>query len=198
LCRAGSPIPSRRLTRTGIDTGYFAHEFYHFYRRRFSRARAELPPADAGIAELLDYPVEEGLGDQLDKRRYVDPDDATFEAMASRPGFPAYARGYRTNYARAGEWMAKVSVALERGAEKRDSASVFARAMRDSIPDQGRPLGAYMARTIDRLSGRAALINASADTYQFWLAYDDVARRTEGAPRMSDRALGVVRRLAER
>jgi hypothetical protein len=185
-----------RLTRTGIDTGYFAHEFYHFYRRRFTRARAEPPPNDAGIAELLEYPVEEGLADQLDKRRYVDPPTAAFEAMAARPGFPAYARGYREAYNRAPEWMAKVSVALERGAAMRDSASVFARALRDSIPDQGRALGAFMARTIDRASGRAALIAASTDAYAFWLAYDEVASRTAAAPRLSAAALGVVRRLA--
>jgi hypothetical protein len=187
-----------RLTRTGIDTGYFAHEFYHFYRRRFARERPAPAPLDAGIAELLGYPAEEGFADQLDKRRYVDPDDATFDMMASRPGFPAYARGYRESYGRAAAWMSKVSTALERGLAKPDSAGIFARAMRDSIPDQGRPLGAYMARTIDRVAGRAAMIAASRDTYDFWLAYDDVASRTSGAPRMSARALGVVRRLAER
>jgi hypothetical protein len=183
-----------RLTRTGIDTGYFAHEFFHSYRRRFAKAYPAPAPADVGVVELLAYPVEEGVADQLDKQRYVEMSDAAFAAATARPGAPQYLVGYREAYARAAEWMAKVSIALERGLAKPDSASAYARAMRDSIPDSGRPLGAFMARTIDRARGRAALIEAAADQFGFWLVYDAAA--PAGAPRLTPRAMGVLRRLA--
>ncbi len=143
-----------RLARTGVDTGYFAHEFFHYYRRRFAKAYPDPASRDAGVAELLAYPAEEGVADQLDKRRYVDATDAEFAAMMARPGAASYAPGYRAAYARSAEWMSMVSHALERGVAVPDSASAFARAMRDSIPDSGRALGAFMARTIDRTSGR--------------------------------------------
>jgi hypothetical protein len=187
-----------RLTRTGIDTGYFAHEFFHFYRRRFARVRPAPTQSDAGIDELFAYPAEEGMADQLDKRLFAEMSDAEFAREMAKPGASAYLPSYRDAYRRAPEWMARVSRALERGLDKPDSASNFARAMRDSIPDQGRALGSFMAGTIDRLAGRAALIAAAADTYDFWLAYDGVASRLPGAPRLSASAMAVVRRVGGR
>lgn len=187
-----------RLTRTGIDTGYFAHEFFHYYRRRFARVRPAPAAAEIGMDELLSYPVEEGVADQLDKNAFAEMSDAEFAREMARPGASAYLTSYRDAYRRAPEWMARVSRALGRGLAKPDSASIFARAMRDSIPDQGRAMGSFMARTIDRGAGRAALIAAAADTYDFWIAYDDVARRTAGAPRLTERAMAVVRRMGAR
>jgi hypothetical protein len=185
-----------RLTRTGVDTSYFAHEFFHYYRRQFARARPTPAARDAGIDELLAYPAEEGVADQLDKRAFAEMPDDQFAREMARPGAPAYLVSYRDAYRRAPEWMAKVSRALERGLDKPDSATIFARAMRDSIPDQGRALGSFMASTIDRAAGRAALIAAAADTYEFWIAYDGVAERSPGAPRLTARAMMVVRRLS--
>jgi len=184
-----------RLTRTGVDTAYFAHEFYHSYRRRFAVTYREHAPQDAGLEELLAYPVEEGAADQLDKRAFVDLSDTDFASYMRRPGALTYAPEYRANYARAAEWMSLVSRILERATARPDSASAIARRMRDSLPDSGRPLGAFMARTIDRQFGRANFIRASADTYGFWLDYDRAAEAST-TPRLTPAALAVVRRLS--
>jgi hypothetical protein len=181
-----------RLTRAGVDTAYFAHEFYHFYRRRFAAAELPIAPRDSGLVELLAYPVEEGLADQLDKRRFVDLNDAEFAAYMARPGALSYAPGYRDAYGKAATWLAAVSRAVERGIAKPDSATIFVRAMRDSIPDQGRALGAYMARTIDRVRGRDALIRASRGTIAFWAAYDEAAAASSG-PRATIAAMNRIR-----
>lgn len=194
-----------RLARAGADTGYFAHEFYHAYRRRITVAYREHAPADAGVEELLAYPAEEGMADQLDKREYAELDDEAFAQWMSRPGAPAYAPEYRANYERADEWMLIVTRTLERVASRPDFGTAIARAARDSLPDSGRPLGAFMARTIDRVLGRDALVAAGRDQYAFWLEYDravsmalarDPSRRA--LPRLSSAALGVVQRLAAR
>lgn len=190
-----------RLARAGPDTGYFAHEFYHSYRRRFTVSYRAPESADVGIQELLAYPVEEGMADQLDKVGYAELNDSAFASYMKRPGAPAYAPEYRANYARAKEWMAVVSRTLERAAARPDSATQIARAGRDSLPDSGRPLGAYMARTIDRLRGRDALIRSGGDEYQFWLYYEttarDAAREGVVLPRLSPGALALIRRLAQ-
>lgn len=188
-----------RLARAGADTGYLAHEFYHSYRRRFAAAYRAHSPADAGVEELLAYPVEEGTADQLDKVAYAQLRDSAFAIYMKRPGAPAYAPEYRANFAKAAEWMAMVSRTLERAAANPDSASQIARAARDSLPDSGRPLGAFMAWTIGRLRGRDALIRSGGDQYQFWLYYETTARDAalEGTvlPRLSPAALAVIRRL---
>ena len=79
-----------RHCKTGVDTSYFAHEFYHSYRRRFAVVYREHTPQDAGLEELLAYPVEEGVADQLDKRSFVDLSDADFAAYMRRPGAVSY------------------------------------------------------------------------------------------------------------
>jgi hypothetical protein len=186
-----------RLTRTGVDTAYFAHEFFHFYRRRFAVEATGFAPRDSGIYELLGYPAEEGVADQLDKGRYGELDDADFAAMMARPGSPAYAREYRDAYRRSAEWLTSVSRAIERGIAKPDSATIFARAMRDSIPDSGRALGAFMARAIDRAVGREALIRAATSTLTFWFTYDQAAA-TSGAPRLTVPAMVEVSRRIPR
>jgi hypothetical protein len=184
-----------RLLRTGVDTSYFAHEFFHSYRRRFGVAYRAHAPQDAGLEELLAYPVEEGVADQLDKRVFVDLSDAEFASYMKRPGALVYAPEYRANHSRAAEWMALVSRTLERTAARPDSAAAIARRDRDSLPDSGRPLGAFMARTIDRQLGRSALIRVAGDTYGFWLDYDRAAEAAN-TPRLSAAALAVVRRLS--
>jgi len=185
-----------RLSRAGMDTGYFAHEFYHAYRRRFAVAYRAPAAADAGLEELLAYPVEEGTADQLDKRAYAEMNDPEFASVMRRPGAPTYAPGYRDNYRRAADWMQLLSRALERAAEMPDSANAIARSVRDSLPDSGRPLGAFMARTIDQRLGRNALVPAGADQYAFWFEYDRAAARAgPGAPRLSVAAMQVIARL---
>src|SRR5437870_4474413 len=42
-----------RLMRTGVDTGFFAHELFHYYRRHIQVATRSLDPRDAGVDELL-------------------------------------------------------------------------------------------------------------------------------------------------
>jgi hypothetical protein len=136
------------------------------------------------------------MADQLDKGEWGEMSDAGFAAFMARPGAPAYAPGYRANYARAAEWMGMVSRALERAAGTPDSASVIARAVRDSLPDSGRPLGAFMARMIDRVLDRETLIAAGRDEYAFWLEYDRAAAAVgPDAPRLSARAMTVIHRL---
>ena len=184
-----------RLARTGLDTGFFAHELFHFYRRRF--AVSPTPRAsDAGIVELLAYPAEEGVADQLDKRRYVETTDDGFAELMRRPGASRYAAEYRAAYRRAGEAMARVSAALEHARAQPDSANAIARVARDSLPDAGRALGAFMAHAIDSMLGRQALISAAGDTFRFWHAYDRAAiRAAQGVPRLSARASEVIRRV---
>ncbi|HVT40783.1 MAG TPA: DUF5700 domain-containing putative Zn-dependent protease [Gemmatimonadaceae bacterium] len=185
-----------RVTRTGVDTGFFAHEFFHFYRRHFARTVRTAAPQDAGIEELLAYPAEEGVADQLDKRRYVEATDEQFAAIQRAPGASGYAREYRTAYEHAADMMRFVSTTLEQALASPDSATAIARAARDSLPDSGRALGAFMARTIDRVLGRPALIAAASDTYGFWLAYDVAAAHADGGtPRLSTTAVSVIRRL---
>jgi Putative zinc dependent peptidase (DUF5700) len=185
------------LTRVGVDTGYFAHEFFHFYRRHIAIPTRGATPSDVGVEELLAYPAEEGIADQLDKRRYVEGSDSAFAVLMARPGARGYAASYRAAYRRSSEMMAVVSRALERTAAAPDSATAIARAARDSLPDQGRALGAFMARTIDDVEGRAALVAVAGDPFRFWLAYDAAAVRAGGdRSRLSAKALAVLRRSA--
>ena len=176
-----------RLMRTGIDTGFFAHELFHYYRRKIPGSDAALDPRDEGIDELLAYPAEEGIADQLDKRRWIrGPLD---------PVAPPYAAEYRAAYNDASGQMARVSHALELAVTPNDSATAVARRTRDSLPDQGRALGAYMAATIDSVFGRPALIAVVRTPFQFWLRYDSAAARVPGAPRLSSHARRTLVRL---
>jgi len=183
------------LARTGLDTGFFAHEFFHFYRRRFAQPLRAATPRNAGIEELLAYPAEEGVADQLDKRRYVETTDDQFAELQRAPGASDYAPEYRAAYQHAADMMRLVSATLERTLARPDSASAIARAARDSLPDSGRALGAFMAHTIDAVLGRPALIDAASNPYRFWLMYDRAASRAGSTPRLSPAALGVVARM---
>ena len=182
------------LTRHGIDTGYFAHEFYHFYKRQFGKVLRAPLATDAGIMELLGYPAEEGVADQLDKRAWVDASDEQFVALQRLPNARQYAADYRDAYKHSDSVLRAVSRVLERSIAVPESANVIARAAHDSLPDGGRALGAFMARTIDRSLGRAALIEAGGDPIDFWLTYDKAATMS-GQPRLSSTAEAVIQRL---
>ena len=182
------------LTRHGLDTGYFAHEFYHFYKRQFGKPLRAVAAADAGILELLGYPAEEGVADQLDKRAWVDLADEQFAAMQRLPNARPYAADYRDAYRHSDSVLRTVSSALERSIAAPDSANAIARAAHTALPDGGRALGAFMARAIDRDLGRPALIQAASDPIDFWLTYDKAASMS-GQPRLSRTAEAVIQRL---
>jgi len=180
----------------GFDPeGFFAHEFFHYYRRffetKYSPTKDEEP-----LLNILANAQEEGTADQLDKSSFPFLTEKELRALVPDPQERAFIDSYREYYAASSYWMGRVEAVLQDYAEGLKDASDNARLLRKEIPIDGRPLGAFMAHTILNIAGRPKLISVAGDPLGFWLLYNDTARRSAGkAPILSEQAIGVISKM---
>ncbi|MGE0553856.1 MAG: DUF5700 domain-containing putative Zn-dependent protease [Gemmatimonadales bacterium] len=183
------------LGREGRE-GFFAHELFHFYRRRIGRPRVGEAGADRHWLDAIGNVEEEGIADQLDKAEIP---GLSVEALRVR--FPDslsfdFYRQYRELVLDGARWIRFADSALAT-MPAGDSARLAAgRRFASALPISGRPLGAYMAGVIrERSGGWAPLRAVAGNPIAFWLAYDRAATGEPAAPRLSEPARAALERL---
>jgi hypothetical protein len=183
-------------TMKSLDPGgFFAHEFFHYYRRfiekRYSCSRAEEP-----LMNLLENTQEEGIADQLDKGRIPRLSEKELGRLVPEISDRAFFDSYRKAYARANYWLGGIENVLKAYAAGSVDAPENARTLREKIPIDGRPVGAFAARTILDQFGTQKLASVAGDTLGFWLLYNDAAKKSgERARVLSQQAIGVLETL---
>ena len=103
---------------------------------------------------------------------------------------------YRRCYAESNTWLRSVERVFEEIAQEPGAANEKGRLLREQLPIDGRPLGAFMAHTIMRELGEHQLVRVVGDSLGFWIMYNKAARhsRNRSYP-LSSRAMSVIERL---
>lgn len=181
------------LSATPDPDGFFAHELFHFYRRLVERPLAETPQELAPFAQALVNMEEEGIADQLDKREIPTLTDAALSVRYQDPARRSFYEDYRRDFARANEWLERLDRALSELSSDAAEARKAAMAFREALPTGGRPIGAFMARTIAERLGGDALRGCAGNTREFVARYQDAARRSNGSAYViSERSMRVI------
>ncbi len=175
--------------------GFFAHEFFHYYRRFFA-TRYSTTTANEPLMNVLENTQEEGTADQLDKSRIPFLSEEELKSLVPDDGDRQFFDNYRRGYANANYWLGRVESVLEDYASGSKEAPDSARSLRKAIPIDGRPLGAFMARTVQDILGLQKLALVSGDPLSFWLLYNKAARKSSGRARVLSRpAIEAIFRL---
>jgi hypothetical protein len=141
---------------------------------------------------------EEGIADQCDKADIPELSEEELAQRFSEASTRDYYRDYRRHIADGNHWIERVEKAIEKIADSSDSAGAEARRLMEEVPDNGRPLGAFMARTILNESGRQRLAGVAGDPFAFWLAYHEAATSSRGRARpLSEKSLGLLLRMQQ-
>jgi hypothetical protein len=175
--------------------GFLAHESHHFFRSGI--AVGEWPedvPENLLLHALAKLEVE-GIPDQFDKGELPSLSDEEFEARYESVGLGDYYGRYRAAYAEAPQTIEWLSDRLEEIATAPDRLGELGDAVFEEMPMEGRPLGAFMARTISVALGSGALAEVAGDTFAFLQRYQEAAHRV-GAPAFSDGALAALDSLS--
>jgi hypothetical protein len=173
---------------------FFAHELFHFYRRLVQRVPVDAPDALAPFAQALLNMEEEGIADQLDKSDIPRLTEAALARRYPEPKRRDFYEKYRQHFAQANEWLERLDRTLvelpsDPVAAKKEAADFLA-----ALPVGGRPVGAFMARTILERLGRDALQECAGNTAGFVERYQEAARRSGGAAYvLSEKAAHMIR-----
>jgi len=175
--------------------GFLAHEFFHYYRRFFA-TRYSTTTDKEPLLNVLENAQEEGTADQLDKRRVPFLSEEELKSLVPNDGDRSFFDDYRRAYANANYWLGRVESVLQDHASGSKEAPDSARSLKKAIPIDGRPLGAFMARTIQDVLGLQKLASVSGDALSFWLLYNEAARKSSGRARvLSQPAIEMISRL---
>jgi hypothetical protein len=171
------------LARTVGLGPFLAHEFHHVYLGALSTVTR--PPPDADDALLVNALINirnEGIADQIDK---------PWPLPASQP----YSSFYNQAYERAPEVLARIDTLL--GQIAADPTQMRAVALRASqtLPMLGRPVGAYMARSIIQNFGVDSIIATVHSPFAFLRMFAAVERERGNPPPFSPAAQRVLAML---
>jgi hypothetical protein len=182
------------LSREASPAEFFAHEFFHTYRRLVARAPGVVPPSERPWLDAVTVVEEEGLADQLDKRDIPDLTPTQLDARYPAPGDLAFYREYWNAVRDGARWVRFADSALAATTATDSLRTVAGRAFAAALPIGGRPLGAFMARTIAGAFPDRRLGALAGDPIAFWLRYHDAAGRV-GSPGFSPATLAALGRL---
>lgn len=183
------------LKKNSDAEGFFGHEFFHYYRRFFAQEYSTTKDKEP-LLNILENVQEEGTADQLDKSRIPYLSEKELRSLIPGDRERNFFDNYRRDYANANYWLGRVERVLEDYAAGSKEAPDSARSLRKVIPIDGRPLGAFMARTIQDILGLQKLASVSGDALSFWLLYNEAARKSSGRARvLSQPAIEMISRL---
>ncbi len=177
---------------------FFAHELFHFYRRYLVTSQLDYAEADVPLMEILTNVQEEGIADQLDKSDLPFLSEQKLKQMFPDPERRSFYEDYRRYYAESNEWVRRVEKVLEEIDREPATVAEKGRLLHQQLPIDGRPLGAFMARTILRELDKNQLVNVVGDPLSFWLLYNKAARHSKGhSYLLSRQAMSVIERLSQ-
>ncbi len=175
--------------------GFFAHELHHYFAAPLSRWSWPDSAASDLLLEALTKLEAEGIADQLDKADVPTLSDRGLRELTSNPATLDFYRRYRAAYARSDSALAL----LDRRLAAIDAEPGRMKALGDSLyrelPMEGRPLGAFMARTILDTLGPARLASAVGDPLAFLRLYQEAATQRTDRTSLSPPALHALSRL---
>jgi hypothetical protein len=158
----------------------FAHELFHFYRRYVVKAYREPSEQDSVLMDILTNIEEEGIADQLDKADIPLLSEEKLKQIFPDPQRRSFYEDYKRYYAESNEWLQRVEKTLEAIAQDATTVREKSKLLDQQLPIDGRPLGAFMARTIIRELGQPQLIKVVRDPLGFWILYNKAAQQSRG------------------
>lgn len=176
-----------RIRAMGDPERFFAHEFHHFHRHALSRSTPRRPPGYAPLVDVLTNLEFEGIADRLDKADIPDLSDAGLIARYPDSTERTNYRRYREEFRRGGDWVALLDSVLAGLRPDSSSVAEAASLLGRRLPDGGRVVGAFMAATIQQVSGDPGLAAVAGDPSAFFDAY----RRAAEACRPACRSLSL-------
>jgi hypothetical protein len=177
--------------------GFLAHESHHYFRAGIAVGEwPEEAPENLLLHALSKLEVE-GIPDQLDKAGLPGLSEAELEALYPQSGLRDYYQRYRAAYAESAETLRWLSDRLEEIGAAPHSIRDLGDAIYEEMPMEGRPLGAFMARTILDSLGEEALAEVAGDSFAFLSRYQEAAR-VAGTEVFSADALRLVDSLRAR
>jgi hypothetical protein len=174
----------------------FAHELFHFFRRYVVKAYREPSDQNSLLMDILTNVEEEGIADQLDKADIPLLSEEKLKQIFPVPQRRSFYEDYRRYYAESNEWLQRVEKTLEAIAQDGTTVRERSKALDQELPIDGRPLGAFMARTIIRELGQPQLIKVVGDPLGFWILYNKAAQQSKGKSyALSLQAVSVLEKL---
>jgi hypothetical protein len=174
----------------------FAHELFHFYRRYVVKAYREPSEQDSPLMDILTNIEEEGIADQLDKADIPMLSEEKLKQIFTDPQRRSFYEDYRRYYAESNEWLQRVEKTLEAIAQDATTIREKSKLLDQQLPIDGRPLGAFMARTIIRELGQPQLIKVVRDPLGFCILYNRAAQQSKGKSYvLSPQAMSVLEKL---
>lgn len=169
-----------KLMHSYNPSGFFAHEFYHYFRRFIANDPEPKTPSDEGIINILVRLTEEGSADQMDKAEIVAMSVEEFDQKMTYPPEKTYYEGYRKSFQAHDEQLSILDTALTKIALNRNSSEEQAKSLNQTLAEEGRPLGAYIASVILEKSGRAKFAAVTGNAFAFLKAYQEIALSSGG------------------
>jgi hypothetical protein len=155
-------------------TLFLAHEFHHEYLVRANahvRSRMDRAPL-AGLAGMFWSLRNEGIADLIDK---------PYPFASTVPALAGYVTRYNREYENGPATLRAIDSLLTLYRRDTTTLATVAPRLRQLVWSNGHPLGAHMARTIERAFGGDSLIAAVDNPAVFVRAYAS-ARRRDGHP----------------
>ena len=163
-----------------------AHEFHHWYRAR-------LAPDLTRHAETL------RMIEQIHLEGMADLVNVPGRLAVPAESLGAYERRYVDFLRESPATIRVVDSLLAAMQENPGRARELGERLRAAVPLVGHPTGYYMARTIVEEMGREALVGTVSNPFAFFRLYSRAAaRRRDGTPPLSPRALEFLGRLESR
>lgn len=175
--------------------GFFAHELHHYFAAPLTRWSWPDSAAADLLLEALTKLEAEGIADQFDKADVPTLSDDGLRRLTSNPATLDFYRRYRAEYARADSALTLLDHRLSAIDAHPSRTKVLGDSLYRELPMEGRPLGAYMARTILDTLGPHRLASAVGDPFAFLRLYQEAATRRSDRTPLSPAALRALARL---
>jgi hypothetical protein len=163
-----------------------AHEFHHWYRARIAPDLTH----DQDLLWVIEQIHLEGTADLINIPAQLKKPETSMNPSEIR-----YLDGYR----KSPEILRTIDNLLVRMQENPANRRETAAKLKSAVPLSGHPTGYFMAETIVKELGKAALIRTVANPFAFFALYNEAARKSAGsAPPFSEKALELLRSLENR
>ena len=175
----------RNIMLNPDPAGFFAHEMHHYFRNQVSVLSDDFDDDDFYTMYVFINTEEEGIADQLDKDAALRATEEELGRMYPDAGRRDFYSRYRVAVDAAPAELSRVDSTLSAIASGH-AAEDASRQLHGSLAIGGRPLGAFMAKTIIDHFSTDRLAATVGDPFAFWRLHDEAAAQDDRAPGLSD------------
>ena len=160
---------------------FYAHELFHFYYSKLPGKIGEVDSSEQMLIDRLLYIAEEGIADMNDKIEYPffsqQKIDTLFPESNGR-----YFRDYINTYNESSKWIEYMNTVFTAMAQDHEHAGDIGAKFNTGFHLEGRPTGAFMAKTIIDAFGYDTIKQSLHNPFSFFFIYSKAAEKTGKKP----------------